>query len=347
MKKEIKIGGKILGEDQPLFITSEIGVTCNYDINITKELIDVTKSSGADAVKLIFWFPEELMSDKTITYTYDTVNGQISENMFDMCNELRFSLDEWYEIKEYADKQGIVLFSTVSGPSGIEYAEAIGLDAYKLSAWDYNYFPLWKQISKLNKPMLIDTGPVNTLEIAKVMQLMKDSENDKSLLVHCFHTNKHAEMNMNAIPYMRDAFDTLVGYSSSKQDFETDIMAVTMGAVYLEKRLTMDINLPGHHHTISMVPSEFEEYIRTMKSVKDALGVHDLRPSQGDLAERKKWFRHIVANKDIPMGTKLTNDMLEGKRPEAGLSPEYLELFIGRKTKRDLKYNEAITWEDV
>ena len=99
MKKEIKLGGKILSEDQPLFITAEIGVTCNYDMHITKELIDVTKSSGADAVKLIFWFPEEIMSDKTINYTYDTVNGKVSENMFEMLNGLSFSLDEWHEIK--------------------------------------------------------------------------------------------------------------------------------------------------------------------------------------------------------------------------------------------------------
>jgi N,N'-diacetyllegionaminate synthase len=182
MKKEIKLGGKILSEDQPLFITAEIGVTCNYDMHITKELIDVTKSSGADAVKLIFWFPEEIMSDKTINYTYDTVNGKVSENMFEMLNGLSFSLDEWHQIKEYADKQGIVLFSTVNSPSGIEYAEAIGLDAYKLSSWDFNYFPLWKKISKLNKPMIIDTGPVNTLEVAKVMQLMKDAENDQSMV---------------------------------------------------------------------------------------------------------------------------------------------------------------------
>ena len=70
-------------------------------------------------------------------------------------------------------------------------------------------------------------------------------------------------------------------------------------------------------------------------------------PSQSDIEERKKWFRHIVANKDIPVGTILTEDMLEGKRPETGLSPEYLELFIGKKIKRDLKYNEAITWQDV
>ena len=69
MKQQIKIGNKIIAEDQPLFICAEIGVTCNYNIKLTKDLIDVVHRSGADAVKLIFWFPEEIMSDKTITYT--------------------------------------------------------------------------------------------------------------------------------------------------------------------------------------------------------------------------------------------------------------------------------------
>ena len=347
MKKEIKVGGKILGENQPLFITAEIGVTCNYDINITKELIDVTKSSGADAVKLIFWFPEEIMSDKTINYTYDTVNGKVSENMFDMLNDLRFTLDEWHKIKEYADKKGIILFSTVNSPSGIEYAEKIKLDAYKLSSWDFNYIPLWEKISKLNKPMLIDTGPVNTLEVAKVIKLMIDAENEQSLLVHCFHTNIHSEMNMNSIPYMRSAFNTLVGYSSRDESYETDIMAITLGATYLEKRLTLDHNLPGHHHNISMEPDKFIEYVSLMRNVQSALGIKNLKPSAPDISERKKWFRHLVANIDIKAGTIIREDMLEGKRPEIGISPEYQNLFIGKKINRDLVCNETITWNDI
>ena len=347
MKKEIKIGKKILGEKHPLFITAEIGITCNYDMSITKELIDVTKSVGADAVKLIFWFPEEIMSDKTISYTYDTVNGKVSENMFEMLNKLRFTLDEWHEIKEYADKQGVILFSTVNSPSGIEYAETIGLEAYKLSSWDYNYFPLWKKISKKNKPIIIDTGPVNTLEAAKIMQLLKDAGNDQSILVHCFHTDNHAEMNMNAIPYMRNAFDTLVGYSSKNQDFETDLMAVALGVIYIEKRLTLSTKLPGHHHIISMEPNEFTEYVKLIRNVQAALGIRNLNPSDVDLEERKKAFRHLVVTNDFKKGTILTEDKLEGKRPENGISPEYLEFFIGKKLKRDLRYNEAITWDDI
>lgn len=347
MKKLIKIRDRVIGEDQPLFITAEIGVTCNYDMKITKDLIDVVHDTKADAVKMIFWFPEEIMSDKSIDYTYDTVHGTVSENMYEMLNELRFSIDEWKELKEYADKKNVILFSTVNSPSGIKYAEEIGLEAYKLSSWDFNYFTLWTEIARLNKPMLIDMGPVNSIEIAKVMKLMQDAGNDKSVLVHCFHTNNHNEMNMRAIPYMQNTFDTLVGYSSANQDSETDIMAVTLGISYLEKRLTMDRSLPGHHHVLSMEPKEFENYVRLMRNIQEARGEYALKPSAGDLEERKKWFRSLVANKDLPKGTVIKPGMLESKRPENGVSPEFLDFFINRTLKRDLKYNEHILWEDV
>ena len=347
MRSEIQIRNRTIGEGHPLFIIAEIGVTCNYDMKITKDLIDVVHDTDADAVKFIFWFPEEIMSDKTISYTYETVSGTKSENMYEMLNELRFTLDEWREVKAYADERDVIVFSTVNSPGGIEYTEALGLEAYKLSSWDYNYFPLWRRIAALGKPMLIDTGPVNTLEVAKVMQLMKEAGNDQSVLVHCLHTSHHAEMNMRAIPYMKSAFNTLVGYSSKDRDDETDIMAIALGAVVLEKRLTMGRDLPGHHHILCKEPKEFEKHVRLMRNIRAALGMYDLRPSQSDLEGRKKWFRHIVANRDIPKGTKLTADMLEGKRPESGISPEYIDLFIGRETKRDLRYNEALSWVDV
>ncbi len=347
MRDTIQIRNRFLGEDHPIFITAEVGVTCNYDMKISKELIDVVREAGADAIKFIFWFPEEIMSDKTITYTYETVHGRKSENMYDMLSKLRFTLDEWCDLKAYADGKDVILFATVNSPSGIECAETIGLEAYKLSSWDFNYHTLWRRIAAIGKPMIIDTGPVGILEVAKVIEIMKDAENDQSVLVHCAHTDNHSEMNMGTIPYMRKAFNTLVGYSSKDQDSETDIMATTLGAVFIEKRLTLSRDLPGHHHIVSLEPEEFKEYVKLMRNVQVALGSEDLRPSHADLEQRKKWFRHIVANQDIPKGTKLTAEMLEGKRPEKGISPEYIDFFVGRETRRDLRCNEALSWDDV
>ena len=45
--------------------------------------------------------------------------------------------------------------------------------------------------------------------------------------------------------------------------------------------------------------------------------------------------------------TRLTEDMLDGKRPETGVSPEYLDMFIGRQLKRDVTRDEAVRWDDV
>ena len=109
----------------------------------------------------------------------------------------------------------------------------------------------------------------------------------------------------------------------------------------------MSRDLPGHHQILCKAPKEFESYVKLMRNVQDALGVYDLRPSRADLEEREKWFRSIVANRDIPQGTRLTADMLEGKRPANGISPEYIDLFVGRKAKRHLRYNEVVSWSDV
>jgi sialic acid synthase SpsE len=347
MREEINFRHRTISSKNPVFIIAECGVTCNYDMNITKQLIDVVHDSGADAIKFIFWFPDEIMSAKTITYEYETSFGIKSENMFEMLNKLRFTIDQWQEIKSYADDKDVILFATVNSPTGIEYAEELGLEAYKLSSWDFNYFPLWRRIASIGKPMLIDTGPVNTLEVAKVINLMKDTGNDQSILLHCFHTENFSEMNMRAIPFMEKTFNTLVGYSAPDFNDEMDVVAISLGAVVLEKRLTMSRDLPGHHHVLSKEPKEFEDYVKLVRNVQSSLGFYDLRPSHGDLVERKKWFRHIVANCDIPAGTKLTAEMLAGKRPEKGISPEYFDIFIGRVTKLDLRENEPLSWDHI
>jgi N,N'-diacetyllegionaminate synthase len=176
---------------------------------------------------------------------------------------------------------------------------------------------------------------------------MKKSCNDQVILIHCFHTKEFGEMNMRAIPYMKKAFDSLVGYSAADRNDEMDIVAISLGAVIVEKRLTLRRDLPGHHHVLSKEPKEFKEYVKLMRNVHASLGTYDLRPSAGDLEVRQIGFRHIVANEDIRKGTKLTAEMLEGKRPEIGVSPEYMDFFIGRTVKRNLKENEALSFDDV
>ena len=47
----INLHGRKIGEGQPCFIIAEAGINHDGDINKAKELVDVAKSAGADAVK--------------------------------------------------------------------------------------------------------------------------------------------------------------------------------------------------------------------------------------------------------------------------------------------------------
>lgn len=347
MQKTFTIGDRTVGEEQPLFLMAESGITCNYDMGITKDLIHVVRDSGADAIKLMFNYPAEVMSDPTVQYTYDTLEGKKTVNMFKMFEKLQFTLDQWHEVKRHADESGVILFATVSCATAIAHARELGLEAVKISSWDYNYPALWREIASLGVPMFIDTGPVRTVEVAKALQTMKDAGNERSVLVHTYHTTDPQQMNMRAISYMRKAFNSLVGFSALGREQGSDQVAVSLGACCLEKRLTMDRSLPGHHHILSLEPGEFADWVKSMRDAQASLGVEDLLPSEGDLADRKKYFRHLVANCDIPEGTVIKEEMITAKRPEAGLSPEYMDLFIGRCTTRSMVENEAFDWDAV
>ena len=347
MRKEIEVGSRTICLSSPIFVVAECGVTCNYDVEMTKQLIDVVGVAGADAIKLIFWFPEEIMSDRSTIYKYRTLEGLREENMFDMLSKLQFALWEWEEIKAYADSKDVILFSTVNSPPGIDWGKELDLDAYKLSSWDYNYHSLYREIAKLGKPMILDTGPVYPKELAKVLSIIEEEGNDQVILVHTFHTGILEQMNMTSIPYLATTYDCLVGYSPPSIESELDFVAVALGATMLEKRLTLDRSLPGHHHIQSMEPGEFELYVKQVRDIQTAIGGFRLEPSDNDLEERKKWFRHLVPSKDLPKGHILTEADLEAKRGESGISPVDVEYLIGRKLSKSVKVDETLHWEDL
>ena len=74
MKKCINLRETQL-QDGNVFIIAEVGNQFNGDVETARKLIDAAKDAGADAVKFIFWFPDEIMADKAQMYSYETAEG--------------------------------------------------------------------------------------------------------------------------------------------------------------------------------------------------------------------------------------------------------------------------------
>ena len=51
MTRSIRIGDRVVGDGEPVYIAAEIGINHNGDLEIARRLIDVAARSGCDAVK--------------------------------------------------------------------------------------------------------------------------------------------------------------------------------------------------------------------------------------------------------------------------------------------------------
>jgi sialic acid synthase SpsE len=350
MNKEIEIytnqGIKKINQDS-LFIIAEVGNQFGGSLEKAKHLAKIAKDAGADAVKYIFWFPDEIMADKDLMYSYETIDGLKTENMFELLVKLQLPFNEWMEVKEYCDDIGIIMMSTVNSPTGFQWAMDLSLPILKLSSWDYNFTDLWQWCARTYLPTIADLSPVTEEELQRNINIFREEKNYNLIFLHCFHTQDYKQFNMNTIEYIRDKYDCLVGYSPAGRDDITDIMSVTLGACILEKRLTLSTSNGVLHDSVSKTPEEFKEYILLMRKVKEMVGQSHFKPSDNDWLERKKWFRRIVADTGIAKGEVITRNMLEAKRGETNISPEKIWDFTGKKATRDIKKNEDINYADV
>lgn len=350
MRKEIEVqtqkGMRIINQES-LFIVAEVGNQFNGELETAKKLALAAKEAGADAVKYIFWFPDEIMAED-IPYTYQLSGGKTTTtSMKTLLEGLGLSLHEWFEVKQYCDKIDILMIATINSFGGFDYILDLGLPIIKLSSWEWNFTDLWRMSARTMLPCIVDLGPVTEEELKKNVDLFLEEKNKELILMHCTHSKDYTGMNMLSIPYMRDKFDCLVGYSAAGIGGTHDFMAVGMGACVIEKRLTLDRKGGVLHDAVSLEPDEFRGYVKMLRDIKFSLGTYGINQSKEDWTQRAKWFRRVVTNEPIGKGDIVTRPMLECKRGETGFSPERIDEIVGKEAKHDMPINYDITLEDV
>ena len=113
MNDFVKIGGKRVGKSYPVFIVVEIGVCHEQNIEVALGFVDKAKDAGADAIKVQAFQADDFVLDRSLSHTYGTTNGQVTENYYDLLKRLELNFDQIKRIKERADELGILFFSTV------------------------------------------------------------------------------------------------------------------------------------------------------------------------------------------------------------------------------------------
>jgi len=332
-----------------IYIIAEAGINHNGKIEIAKELVDMAKEAGADAVKFQIFKAEEGLSQYAEKAEYQKKNDPEQETQFEMTKKLQLPFEAFFELKRYCEKKEIDFLSTPDGTESLRYLVSLQVPAIKISSTDVTNYRFLNEIAQTGKKLILSTGMSNLGEVERALEILLERGNSEIVLMHCTtdYPTKIQDVNLRAMLTLKNAFGVPVGYSDHTLGFEAAIAAVAMGAEYIEKHITLDENMKGPDHKASMPPDKFKEYVKYIRNTELLMGDGRKRPTTSECMIMKQTRRSILANERIKKGTILEEEMFCYKRPGTGISPYYANILVGRAVKRDIEKEEMILWQDV
>lgn len=343
--KEIQIGNKVLSKNHPTFIIAEAGVNHGGDINLAKQLVDIAKDAGADAVKFQAFRTKELIIEGVEKAPYQTQTTAISESQTEMLKSLELSKSHYLELKSYCEQQEIIFLITPFDESSLKELEEIGVVAYKVASTDTTNLPFLKKIAQTGKPIFLSTGMTYLEEVKAALEEIYPS-NKKLILMQCTanYPIQDNEANLNVIKTFQNEFDVLTGYSDHSVGVGASPYAVPMGVCMIEKHFTIDKEAEGPDHLASLNPEELKALVLEIRRIENYLGKYVKEPTASEAKTRKSLQKCLVAASDIHLGEVFTEQNVIAKRTGGnGISPIRYKEVIGKKAAQAFLKNQIIS----
>lgn len=285
----VTIGVHRIGGGAPAFVIAEIGLNHNGSVEIAKQLIDVAADAGADAVKFQKRTPEIATPDHMRDTPRDTPWGSMT--YLEYRHRVEFGRDEYIEVGDHATMRGLEWFASPWDVPSVDFLEDLGAVAHKVASASVTDIPLLEALRDTGKPVILSTGMSTMDEIDRAVDALGTNN---LVLLHATSTYpmEPEEANMRMIPVLRDRFAGVpVGYSGHERGLQISLAAVALGAVAVERHITLDRTMWGSDHAASLEPGGLEHLVRDIRIIETALGDGVKRVFPGEEAPMAKLRR--------------------------------------------------------
>ncbi len=269
-----------------VFVSAEIGINHNGDLEIAKRLIDTAVLAGCDAVKF-----QKRTIDKV--YTQEFLDG-LRESPWGNTQRaqkegLEFNQDEYDEIDRYCREQGILWFASCWDPDSQKFLRRYNLKYNKIASPVLTNMPILEAAAEEGRYTFIATGMSTWEEIDAAVALFRKYDCPFELL-HCVSTYPMLpeEANLLMIPELVRRYGCKVGYSSHEIGNVATLGAVALGAVSVERHITLDRTMYGSDQSSSVEPAELINFVKDIRAMESALGTGLREFSAREMAVRKK-----------------------------------------------------------
>lgn len=344
--RKLKIGDRWVGEAEPAYVIAEIGSNFDGSLEQAKKLVDLAKKVGADAAKFQSFLPDKIIARKGFERK-TSFQAAWGKSVYEVYSDAVFPREWHREIAGYCKEKSVHFFSSPYDRDAVDLLDEIGVPAFKIGSGEINNLRFLEYVAGRGKPIILGTGACSLGEVEDAVNTIRAAGNEDIVLLQCI-TNypsplEHA--NIRAMLTLRQAFQTLVGYSDHSPGDVVPLGAVALGACVIEKHFTFDKTRKGPDHPFAMDVDEMAAMVERIRQMEVALGspVKQITPAETDTVILQR--RSLFARVDIPNGTEITGEMIELLRPAIGIPPQNIDLVVGKRARVNIRQGEPITWQ--
>ncbi|WP_439398285.1 N-acetylneuraminate synthase family protein [Bradyrhizobium sp. PMVTL-01] len=342
----VRIGNHLLGEGEPCYVIAEIGNNHNGDFDRAIALVDAAVAAGADCAKFQMRKLDEVYRASSLSGKDDDL---AVEYTLDLLRRFELTTQQQKKIADYCASKGIQYLCTPWDAKSVAVLEGFGVLAYKVASADLTNLPLLARLAATGKTLIVSTGMSTTDEIRTASKFL-DDRNAGYVLLHCQSTYPAALHNIH-LRFMETLREIhpVVGYSGHERGTAVSTAAVALGAVVIERHITLDREMEGPDHAASLEPEEFKALVTGIREVEAARGekLAERALSQGELINRENLAKSLVAARDIEAGTVISENDIAVKSPGQGLSPLKMPALIGKTLKRRMAADDYFFQSDL
>jgi N-acetylneuraminate synthase len=265
----VRIGDKSVGINSPVFIIAEIGINHNGDVELARQLIDVAVSAGCDAVKFQKRTPSICVPPEQASLIRETPWGSMT--YLEYKERIEFGRDAFALIDQHCRTQKILWFASPWDVPSVDFLESFETPIYKIASACLTDDELLRAIKATGKPVIMSTG-MSTLE--EIDHAVSQLDRERLILGQSTSTYpcRPEELNLRVIKSLETRYGLPVGYSGHETGLQTTIAAVALGAVFVERHITLDRAMWGTDHAASVEPHGLKRLVRDIRVIESSLG---------------------------------------------------------------------------
>lgn len=344
----MQIDGRTIGPDHPPYIVAELSGNHGGSLERALEIVDAVAHAGADALKL------QTYTADTMTIDVDGEDFVISEQSSPWHGRRLHELYEqahtpweWHEtIFDRARANGLSAFSAPFDTSAVDYLETLDVPAHKIASFEATDLPLVRHVARTGKPMIISTGLATAGEVESVVSAARQAGCDELLVLKCTsaYPTSPIDSNLATIPHLAGLTDTSVGLSDHTRGIGAAVAAVGLGAVAIEKHVTLCRSEETVDAAFSLEPAELAQLVVESRRAWEAIGHVHYGPTDAERASlRLRRSLYVVA--DVEEGEKLSSDNVRSIRPGYGLPPASIDSVLGLRVTRSVARGTPLSWD--